>query len=128
MHQTDPYDDDRDDYVNEITAKQVLNYIRIYFERYPVVYVNAYAVSRYHAHHAEGGIWLDRGEPLASVPMRKGKNDIEGMKKHLQDILGPDYEGNRNRYSMGAGNQQNLEIMIEDHMAESYPSESFIYE
>lgn len=108
--------------------KRILGLIRRYYERYPLLYVNAYAVSRFYAHPAEGGIWLDSGEALASIPVRKGKDNIDVMKKHLRDIFEDEYAGNRSRYSAAAGSSQNLEIYLEDHPAEHFPSEPYVYE
>jgi len=106
--------------------KKVLNIIRRHYDRFPLVYVNAYAVSRHCVHPAEGGIWEDFGEPLASVPVYKGKDDIEAVKKKLRDMFGPEYELNRHRSSVLGG--QNFEIYIEDHMAEHFPKEPYVYE
>jgi hypothetical protein len=119
------YHNDEDTDV-KVDAKYVLNEIRKRFARFPMVYVNAYAVSRRYVHPAEGGIYLDFGEPLASIPVLDKGDAVDKMVKHLEDTLGPGYEGNRHRSSVLGG--ENLEVMVQDHMAEAYPSEPYVYQ
>ena len=119
------------DTVTSLTAKEILTHIRQYFDKYPIVWVNAYAVSRHYVHPAEGGIWEDFGEPLASVPVRDyGLNifkstEIEKTKANLTEMLADDYSGNRHRSSVIGG--ENFEIYIESHRAEPFPNAPFEY-
>lgn len=110
------------------TAKDVLRVIKQYFDREPLVYVNAYAVHRIKVSSAEGGIWEDQGEPIASVPVIKKKDNVDRVMEILEESLGPEYEQpfGRDRFSVLGG--PDLLITIEKSPAEPWPNQPYIYQ
>lgn len=75
-----------------IDAKTLLSLLRQYFQRFPRVYLNAYAVSRCYGGPEEGGWWYDDREPLASLPVLKKGDNLERATKMLQESLYPNIQ------------------------------------
>jgi hypothetical protein len=111
----------------EISWKEALALIKCNFERFPIVYVNAYAVSRDYGGPEEGGWYYNAGEPLASMPVRDKGDAVDKMVKHLEDTLGPEYAHERSIYSV-LGDGQNLEIRVQDNIADYWPKQRPHYE
>ncbi len=104
----------------EITWKQCLKEISFRYERYPLVYVNAYEVRQSYGGAEEGGWWYDYGVPLASVPVRKRGNSTDAVVNNLTDMFAKDYEDRRSRTS-AAGDGADLQIVISSSLAVEYP-------
>lgn len=99
------------------------------------VYLNAYGVTRHFGGQAEGGWWFNAGAPLASIPF-EGWEDEQGvihpvddshfnllaeiLRKELADVPWG------NIYHSTGGVE--LEISLQDHMAESWPNRQPMYE
>lgn len=96
------------------TPKKLIGVIKQYFETHPLVYVNAYSVSRCYGGPEEGGWWYDDYEPLASVPVLKKNDNVELAKKMLTEALA--WENPRGRGSVIGGSD--FVILVQDHMAE----------
>lgn len=110
----------------KIDWRKALRLIKQYYDRFPLVYVNAYAVSRHCVHPAEGGIYLDFGEPLASVPVLHKGNAVEKEIDRLKELLGHQFERGWNRYSVLGG--EDLQVMVESHQAKPFPDKPYVYE
>lgn len=122
--------DDGEEYqeveLREIKAAEVLQLIRRWFDRFPLVYINAYAVSRHYGGREEGGWYYDAGEALASVPVLKKPGRVEQIKELLTESLGPQYKRNHTRHSVLGG--EDLVICTEDETARDFPEARPRYE
>lgn len=108
----------------EISLKDLRHFINIFFERMPVVYVNAYEVERCYGGPEEGGWYFNAGYPIASVPvLKKRAGEVIDL---LEESLGSQYEDNGSIYSVVGGPE--LNIYVEDHKAEPWPKRRPHYE
>lgn len=123
----DPAEEEYED-IEIDTPKKLMSVIKQYFDKHPLVYVNAYEVHRVYCSPAEGGIWRDEGEPVASVPVLKKNNNVENVIKILEEALGDQYvqPHGRTRFSVIGG--PDLVIYVEDHPAKRWPDGPFVYE
>lgn len=87
------------------------------------VYANVYRVSRRFGGHEEGGWWYDAGQPLESRRVKRGvvEAEVRALKAEWADE-----QPRRNRFSVIGG--PDIEVYIEDHVAEPFPKERPRYE
>jgi hypothetical protein len=95
-------------------------------------YVNAYEVTLGYAGPEEGGTWYDRGEPLGSIPI---PDDSTGKLiaakamavSMLHAALDADFEHRPGKGSTHP-DAADLVILVEDHVAEDWPTHKPRYE
>lgn len=88
-------------------------------------YVNAYSVTRHYGGPEEGGWWYDVGRPLASVPCWTD-DQIDAAKAQLHTAFDHEYAPLTSRYSVLG--EADLLVVVEDHVATSWPAETPHYE
>lgn len=110
----------------KITWLKCLKLISGWFERYPLVYVNAYDVRQAYGGPEEGGWWYDYGKVLASVPVRKRGNNVEETIENLNKEFKEEYDAMRERSSAAGG--ADLLICIEKGVAAQFPDKIPHYE
>lgn len=88
-------------------------------------YVSVYSVGRAYGGPEEGGWWYDYGTPQASVPVNTWA-EAEQWRERLEKDERFSNEGRRDRHSVIG--DENFEVYLEDHCAESFPSSRPHYE
>jgi hypothetical protein len=121
-----------DRFEDQTLAKARLDYLgdqepnaNIYMAPAPIIYVNAYEVSRHFGGPEEGGWYYDVGEPMASIPCMT-EDEVERASIQIYENLGPTYQGRRTRFSVIG--EENLKVVFESHPAEPWPKETPHYE
>lgn len=87
-------------------------------------WVNVYEVSLCYGGPEEGGWYYDIGTPLASVPFQNYTERSE-IEAHIRRMY-PDI-GKKSMRHLSSG-PSDIELSIEDHMAEAYPTTRPHYE
>ena len=120
-------EDSENPYEREITARELLQQIKMRFERFPRVFVNAYEVDQHYGGPEEGNWYYFSGTPLASVPVLKKGDAVEREEERLKSVFDEYfYEGKRPCTSVIG--TPDFDVRVEPHMAESWPKQRPHYE
>lgn len=95
------------------------------FQHKKLQFVNAYTVNRYVGGEEEGGWWYDAGDPIASIPIKKGFEVTENkFKDYLTNNIGW-----HSKYDLSSVlGHDKFDIATEGHFAERWPRETPHYE
>ena len=86
------------------------------------IYVNVYEITRHYGGPEEGGWWFNSGNPIESRIVAT-MEDAEALREEFEDKHGP---GWGNIFSVAGGAK--IDVLIQDHFAQEFPSEPVYYE
>lgn len=95
------------------------------FQHKKLDFVNSYTVNRYVGGEEEGGWWYNAGDPVASIPIKKG---FEATERKFKDYLTTSI-GWHSKYELSSVlGHDKFSVYTEDHFAERWPRETPRYE